>query len=322
VSTALPTLGLRLPNSGPFATPEAILRVAATAERLGYDTAWVHDHISWPQHELTHFATGSLEACTDQDANFYESIASLGVLGGMTKRIRLGIAGLVLPLRDPRVLAKQLTTLDRLTGGRITVAIGSGAKEHDFEVMGVPWSERGKIMSDSLAALRAITRPEQPVSYEGSPVSFRDGTFYPLPEALRIWIAGRSGPALSRAVRYGDGVLTHVLAPDEYAELYSDVRRRLDEAKRDPTTFDTALELFACIAPTHEDAVAISARSLGRRSEDQVAANLVGTPDEALEKLARYRASGVTHVELRMICHSVEQLEEMAASVTASAATA
>jgi alkanesulfonate monooxygenase SsuD/methylene tetrahydromethanopterin reductase-like flavin-dependent oxidoreductase (luciferase family) len=110
-------------------------------------------------------------------------------------------------------------------------------------------------------------------------------------------------------------VLTHVLTPEEYARLHEDVRRHLDAAGRSAESFDMALEVFACVAPTHEEAVAISARSLGRRAEDAVAANLVGTPDAIHEKLAHYRASGVTHVELRLICHTVDLLEEMAERV-------
>ena len=319
MSARLPEIGLRLPNSGPFATPAAILRVADTAERLGYDTAWVHDHISWPAHELTHFATGSLEACADQDPNFFESLLTLGVLAGRLSRIRLGIAGLVLPLRDPRILGKQLATIDRLSNGRLIIGMGSGAKEHDFEVMGVPWAERGRIMNEHLAVLRAMFGETQPVSRDGARIKFAQGTFFPRPRGLRIWVAGRSGPAMDRAARHADGWLTHVLSPSEYAVAYRELAERLVAAGRDPSSFDTSLELFACVAPTHEEAVAISRRSLTRRAEDQVDANLVGTPDAVCEKLERYREAGASHVELRLICHTVDQLEEMAERIATTA---
>jgi alkanesulfonate monooxygenase SsuD/methylene tetrahydromethanopterin reductase-like flavin-dependent oxidoreductase (luciferase family) len=322
VISGLPELGLRLPNSGPFAEAGAILRIADVAERLAYDTVWVHDHVSWPRHQLTHFATGSLEACVDQDPNFYESLVTLGVLGGRLRTVGLGVAGLVLPLRDPRVLGKQLAALDRLTDGRVIIGMGSGAMEHDFEIMGVPWTERGKIMNEYLEALAVMFGPEQPVSHAGPRAPFSDGTFYPRPKGLRIWVAGRSPASMKRAARYGDGWLTHVLAPDEYAVLYSDLVRRLDNAGKDPASFDTSLELFACIAKTHEEAVAISRKSLTRRAEDQVAANLVGTAEEVCAKLVDYRRAGVSHVELRMICHSVDQLEEMAERVAKTAGLA
>ena len=76
------TLGIRLPNSGPFAEPEALLETADLAEQLGFDRVWVHDHLSWPREKLTHFATGSLEACEDQDPNFFESVTTASLLAG------------------------------------------------------------------------------------------------------------------------------------------------------------------------------------------------------------------------------------------------
>ena len=74
-----PTLGVRLPNSGPFAEPSALLSTAEHAEALGYNRVWVHDHVSWPREKLTHFATGSVEACADQDPNFFESVSTSGL---------------------------------------------------------------------------------------------------------------------------------------------------------------------------------------------------------------------------------------------------
>ena len=314
----LPTLGLRLPNSGPFGTAESILYVADLAERLNYHTVWVHDHISWPRHELTHFATGSLEACKDQDSNFFESVETLGVLAGRLKRARLGIAGLVLPLRDPRVLAKQLATLDQFSNGRLTIGMGSGAKENDFKIMGLPWERRGKIMNEYLATLLSILRSDQPVSVEGERISFKEGSFYPKPRGMRIWVAGKSAVGMTRAVRFADGWLTHVATPDEYAGLYQELVRRLDAAGRDEATFDTSLELFACVANTHQEAYEMSRLSLGRRAEDVEEANLVGTPAEIAARLELYRKAGAKHIEARMICHSIAQLEEMAETLAES----
>src|SRR5207244_2031019 len=158
------SLGVRLPNSGPFATAENIIATADLVERSGYDAVWVHDHISWPREKLTHFATGSVEACRDQDPNFFESISTIAVLGGRLRRARLAIAGLVLPLRDPRILAKQVTTIEQLTGSSLLLAFGIGAIPGDFDVMGQRFDRRGRLMNDHLAALRAILGTEQPVA--------------------------------------------------------------------------------------------------------------------------------------------------------------
>jgi alkanesulfonate monooxygenase SsuD/methylene tetrahydromethanopterin reductase-like flavin-dependent oxidoreductase (luciferase family) len=122
--------GIRLPNSGPFASPEALRAIATHAETLGFDTIWVHDHLAWPSHRRTHFAAGSVEAVTDQRPDFYESLSTLAYLAGMTRQVRLGVAGLVLPRRDPRTLAKQLATIDAMSGGRPIAGLAIGRFHH------------------------------------------------------------------------------------------------------------------------------------------------------------------------------------------------
>src|SRR5262245_53369262 len=108
--------GVRLPNSGPFATAPAMLAIARAAEQAGFATLCVHDDIPCASPMLTHVSTGSIEACDDQDPNFFETVTSVAYLAGLCPGIDVGIAGLVLPLRDPRVLAKQLMTMQVLSG--------------------------------------------------------------------------------------------------------------------------------------------------------------------------------------------------------------
>jgi len=307
-------LGVRLPNSGPFATAQNILDTAALVEDAGYDAVWVHDHISWPREKLTHFATGSMEACTDQDPNFFESISTAAVLGGRLRRARICIAGLVLPLRDPRVLAKQVATVEQLTGSRLLLAFGIGAIEGDFEVMGVRFDRRGRIMNEHLAALRAIFGEAQPVSYEGKDLTFADGTFYPRPTRLPLWVTGASDAGLERAVKYGDGWMT-VYAP--VAEYTEDIRRLGEfaaKAGRDVKTLDTGIETYVTVARTHEEAVAIAKTSLVHKFktlERGLDACIVGSVDEVMEKIDRYREAGARNVELKFICHDIPQLRGM-----------
>ena len=116
MTPATTTFGIRLPNSGPFATPAAMREIATLSEALGFETLWVHDHLAWPHHRRTHFAAGSVEAVTDEPPSFYESVAAIAYIAGLTRRIKVGIAGLVLPWRDPRVLAKQFATLEHQWG--------------------------------------------------------------------------------------------------------------------------------------------------------------------------------------------------------------
>ena len=313
VDSELPTLGVRLPNSGPFATADAIFSTADVAEKLGYERVWVHDHVSWPAEKLTHFATGSVEACGDQDPNFFESITTTALLAGRLQRIGVGIAGLVMPLRDPRVLAKQLATVDRLGDARLVVALAIGAIRGDFEVMGVPFERRGKISNDYLAALRAILRDDQPVSYDGDHIAFRDGTFLPQPRGLRIWVTGSSEPGLKRAARLADGWMTVYQSVDAYRAFVQQLDGFAIDLGRAPTELEKGYETYACVADTHDEAVSIARRSLEGKFatlEAGLDVCIVGEPEEFLLRLAAYRAAGAQHIELKFIAHDVSQLHD------------
>ncbi len=317
-----PTLGIRLPNSGPFAEPEALLATADLAERLGFERVWVHDHISWPREKLTHFATGSLEACTDQDPNFFESVSTAALLSGRLRRTGVGIAGLVLPLRDPRVLAKQLASIDRLGGSRLVVAVAIGAIRGDFEVMGVPFERRGRIANDYLRALRAIFDGEQPVSIEGEAISFSEGTFLPQPRGLGLWATGSSEPGLKRAARFADGWMTVYQSVETYRGFVSRLRELVAEEGRDEDAIDTGYETYVCVADTRDEAVAIARRSLeGKFATVEAGLDvcIVGDTDDLLERVAAYGDAGARHVELKLIAHSVEQLHEMMERVAVGA---
>lgn len=316
------SLGVRLPNSGPFAAPAAILELASLVEDAGYDTVWVHDHLSWAREQLTHFATGSLEACRDQDPNFFESITTVAVLGGRLRRARLGIAGLVLPLRDPRVLAKQVTTIEQLTGSRLVLAFGIGAITNDFAVMGVRFDRRGRIMNDHLAALRAIFGPTQPVAFESATLAFSDGTFFPRPSRLPLWVTGASEAGLERAVRYADGWMTVYAPVEEYAAHIRRLHEVAAAAGRDPGGLDTAIETYVCVAASREEAVAIARASLESKFktlERGLAVCIVGSVDDVMEKLEAYRAAGAAHAELKFIGHDVPQLARMIERLAARA---
>ncbi len=133
--------GIRLPNSGPLATRKNIVEVADSAERLGFESVWVHDHILWgTEQHRTHLSAGSAEALDEsQKPNFYESITTLSYIAGRTSNVKLGIAVLVLPLRNPLVVAKQLANVDVLSEGRLIVGVAPGAPSitrHEFEAVG------------------------------------------------------------------------------------------------------------------------------------------------------------------------------------------
>jgi alkanesulfonate monooxygenase SsuD/methylene tetrahydromethanopterin reductase-like flavin-dependent oxidoreductase (luciferase family) len=318
----MPALGVRLPNSGPFAEPAILLDVAATVDRLGYDRVWVHDHISWARDKLTHFATGSIEACADQDPNFFESVSTVALLLGRHPRLGVGIAGLVLPLRDPRILGRQLTTLERLGGSRLIAALAIGNIKGDFAVMGVPFEQRGRIATDYLGALRAMLGPDQPVSFQSDNISFEDGTFLPRPGALPLWVTASSEPGLKRAARFGDGWLTVYQGVDAYRDLSTRLDALAAEGGRDPSELDRGYETYVCVGRTHEEAVGIARRSLEDKFETLergLEVCIVGDADEALERFHAYATAGAKHLELKFLAHDPSMLTEQIARVAEAA---
>src|SRR4051794_29973194 len=189
--------GVRVPNSGPLSSVENIVRAAKEAERLGFDSIWVHDHVVWSSEmHRHHISSGAAEALADsQDADFFEALTMLAYVAAHTEAIRLGVACLVVPCRNPIYAAKQLATLDHITGGRLIAGVGLGSKasmdSKEFDVFGVPTSKRGVMTDDYLQAMRAIwTQPL--ASYDGRFISFRDAEIFPKPvqAPLPMWVGG------------------------------------------------------------------------------------------------------------------------------------
>ena len=202
----------------------------------------------------------------------------------------------MLPLRDPRLLAKQLTTIDQMAGpGRLTVAFGIGAVQNDFDVQGLPFNRRGRIAGDYLAALQAILYGEQPVTFESKTLSFSGGEFFRRPERIQFSITRASEPAHRRAVRYGEGWMTVYVSPAEYAAAKGDCgtrRRGQSESRR----VQLGHGVVVCLAPSRDEAMESALRrwciSSSRWSEG-LEVSIVGDVNDVSDKIDRYREAGV-----------------------------
>jgi alkanesulfonate monooxygenase SsuD/methylene tetrahydromethanopterin reductase-like flavin-dependent oxidoreductase (luciferase family) len=311
--------GLGLPTSGPFSQPETILRFADEGERLGFDDVWLNDHLNFAPSQRSSSPAGTLDAIRDQDPNFFESLTTAALLAGRLQRVGIAVGGLVAPLRHPVVLAKQISTIHELSGRRLTIAPGIGGGAKDFELVQKAYDQRGKLLDDYLAALHAIWFSEFPVSFHGSTLAFEGATLYPRPDGLRLWITGESEPALKRVVKWGSGWFTAYVEPSEFAPKVVRLRELAEQAGRDPEEIDTAAIIFACVAPTHEQAMEIGAATLAQRFkslERALAVCAIGTPAEVQQQLAdRYRA-GMRYLELRFVSHDPDSWVEMANSLT------
>jgi alkanesulfonate monooxygenase SsuD/methylene tetrahydromethanopterin reductase-like flavin-dependent oxidoreductase (luciferase family) len=292
-----------------------VFSLARRTEEKGFDSIWVHDHISWARDRITHFSAGAIEVCADQDPVFLESVTTVAAVGAVLDRARVGIAGLALPLRDPRILAKQLASVDTmLGGGRLVVAVGVGSQPEDFRVMGVPWQRRGRITNDYLAALRTILLSTGPVDFMSEPVSFERGTFQPGGPDVEIWVAASSAAGLARAARLGDGWLSGAQSVENYASAARDWRSAVEQAGRDVGTLTAAYETFACINESYDEAVSVAQASLthmyGGLSEGLQRA-IVGDPDACIERLQQLVDLGARSFELRLISRTTAEMEDM-----------
>jgi alkanesulfonate monooxygenase SsuD/methylene tetrahydromethanopterin reductase-like flavin-dependent oxidoreductase (luciferase family) len=306
--------GLALPTSGPFSQPDIVFEFADLAERLGYDDVWVNDHLTfdWGQRETA--PVGTIDAVKDQEPNFFESVTTAAALLGRLRRIGVAIGGLALPLRDPRWLAKQVTSVHELTGQRLTLAPAIGMIERSFQIMQVPFERRGRLFDEYLAAFHALCFIDPPVSFEGRTISFDRATFYPRPNGLRLLLAGEGERALERTAKWGHGWLTSYPELTAYATKVRKLRDLAAAGGRDPDAVDTAVLAFICIAATRERALEIGGPSLAWRFgtlERAQEVSIVGTPAEAVDRLLAMHQAGVRYVHLRPVIRDVTAWAEM-----------
>jgi probable F420-dependent oxidoreductase len=316
--------GVRLPNSGPLASRKNIVEVADEAENLGFHSIWVHDHILWgtEQHK-THLSAGSAEALDEsQRPNFYESVTTLSYIAGRTKSVKLGVAVLVLPLRNPIVLAKQLANLDVLSEGRLIVGVAPGAPnitKHEFEAVGVDYERRGKITDEYISAIRKIWNENLP-SFSGTFTNFRDVQLFPKPvqKNLKILIGGGergiSPRALRRVVELGDGWIPAYLTPSEISDGVAKIVEEFRSRGRDLSDLKVVHEMFTSLDKDSSRAKASAEMSLSTNFasvEEGMKRSLAGDPKELEKKLKLYSTAGVDITELKFVYSDIPSLLSM-----------
>src|SRR5438270_3840299 len=210
-------LGIHLPHIGQKAGADAIRRAAIQAEALGFADVWVSEHIIVPK-----------DRAYPPSAIFWDPVLTLTWAAACTSRVGLGTSVLVLPIRHPLPLAKELATLQNLSGGRLLLGAGVGWLEDEFAALGVPFRERGRRMDEGIAMMRAVWS-DDPVSFAAKtiPAVIDDMRMLPKPEKpIPIWIGGTSEPALQRALKL-DGWHGSRATPEQAAPIV----KRLREAR-------------------------------------------------------------------------------------------
>jgi probable F420-dependent oxidoreductase len=274
-------LGFGVPVSGVWATPGNQVRLVRRAETLGYRTAWTFQRLLVPV-EPEPDARSGMEVYR----SVLDPVVSLAHLAGRTDRIRLGVAVLNMPFASPALMAKQLTTLDILSGGRLDVGLGVGWSPVEFAASGVPMEGRGARAEEFLAALRAL--------WTDDVVEF-DGELYRIPPARAepkplqrphppVLLGGAAEPALRRAGRLADGWISASRADLRHLDQpITVVKRAAAQAGRDPDTLR-----FICRGPVR----------LGPPGDGGDRRPLTGSLEQVRGDLDDLAAQGVTEVFL------------------------
>lgn len=223
-----PTIGLFAVNLHACADPRVAARIAALAEDLGYDSVWAGDHVVLPRPRVA-------PSPAEPEAPFLDPLVALAHLAGRTERIALGTGVVVLPQRNPLVLAKQLASLDVLSRGRLVFGMAAGYLEPEMRAVGVPPEGRGARADEYLAAMRSLWYDDEP-AFHGRHIDFAGVDAHPRPvqRPIPVVAGGHSPAALRRAARHADGWYGWMLGRRAAAETIARLRTLTAEAGRDP----------------------------------------------------------------------------------------
>jgi probable F420-dependent oxidoreductase len=247
--------GIAFANIGPFVEPDEAVRLAQAAEAAGFESIWTVDHVVVPagyQSRYPYDPSGKLPS--GEATVFPDPLIWLAYVAARTSTLRLGTGILIVPQRNPLVLAKELATLDYLSGGRMILGAGIGWLKEEFEALGVPFAGRGQRTEDSIAAMRALWSQEQ-ASFDSSTTNFRSSFLRPQPPggAIPVHVGGHSNAAARRAGRIGDGFFPFGVTREEMASLVDIMRQSAGEAGRNPASVEVTVQ---CSVTTGEEAVA------------------------------------------------------------------
>jgi probable F420-dependent oxidoreductase len=204
-----------LPTYGPGSKPRDILESSILAEELGFDGVAATDHLFVPHGN------------PDRFERVFEAITVLGAIAPLTSRVRLLLSVLILPMRNPFIAAKQLATLDQLSGGRLILGLGVGWNEEEFRNVGAEFATRGRRLDEGVSLLRHLFSGSRS-EFAGQHYSIQEGAFGPPPAQhadLKILIGGTSDAALRRAAAIGQLWESNpVIGPEQYSELLAKLR--------------------------------------------------------------------------------------------------
>lgn len=275
--------GVHLPQLGRGTGRESLMKFARRLDELGVHSGWVSDHVCWPadiESKYPYSNDGSFPAAND--LAWLDPISTLTFVAGCTENLRLGTTVLILPYRLPLVTAKQLASLDVVSGGRLILGVGVGWMAEEADVLGMPFDHRGARSNEQLEIFETLFRDGEP-AYEGNYYRFPKVRFEPKPvqSPLPIWVGGATAAAFKRVARFGQGFHAAFQPLDVIEQEIVEVKHCCDDIGRDPAelTFSTRVYLDPGELMENEKSIA-------------------GNADQMQARIAELAAIGLTHVVL------------------------
>jgi len=281
-------VGVWIPNCRHLATAEIIRTTAVRAEQLGYDSVWVSDHVVVPRENIKNFGE-----------TIFDPLVTLGVAAGATSRVKLGTTVLIVPYRNAVVMAKMVSSLDALSGGRVVLGVGAGWVAAESAMLGVPFKERGAMTDEHLRAMQELWTSAKP-SFAGTYTRFDNLVFEPKPVQKPhppIWVGGHSQAALRRTVRFGAAWHPINRPPEELRAGRAEIARLSREQGRP----EPALTLRNDVRILRAGESAPASTHAGRV--------LAGEPAALVEQIHELAECGVEHLVLEFLAADGRELE-------------
>ncbi|MFZ8950050.1 MAG: LLM class flavin-dependent oxidoreductase [Alphaproteobacteria bacterium] len=276
------------PAEGPWLPKiDELVQMVEQVDRCDFDSLWVGDHISMP-------------------IPFLDPLQQIAQAAVISRRLTFGVGVYLLPLRNFAPVAKQVSTLDLMTEGRLIFGVGVGGEfPKEYEASGIPHSERGARLSDGIRVLKKFWSGA-PVTHESPFLKFENVAMRPTPwqkGGPPIWCGGRSKPALRRAARIGDGWHSYAITSDMYRDGLALIKETAEEVGRSFSPFGTGHLLFARVSNDYESALDEAADHLSTRYNMNMRPaaeryGAIGTPQDVAEAIRNFYEAGVRHITL------------------------
>jgi probable F420-dependent oxidoreductase len=303
-------LGFNVPNLGPAANPENVIKIAQKAEELGYDSVWTTERLLVPVNPVGGYGGMAGLPIPEQYKIQLDPLDTLSVVAAVTKRARLGTSVLDLPFYNAALLARRLTTIDVFSGGRLTVGLGLGWCPEEFDAVGVSMRQRGKRADEALELMHAVWKKD-PVEFQGKFWKIPPSHMQPKPVQKPhppILMAAYAPAAMKRVATKADGWLPVGLPVPAMQQMWQAIQAMAKEAGRDPSELQLIVRANVSITPEP----APDGRFIFTGSEDQIKQDISAVRELGADEVHFDPTTGAQGETAQSWSESIERIRELA----------